>query len=303
MNNSRIIILEGPDGGGKTTLAQRLAKEHHFRVIKTGPPQPGENLLRSYSFSLASALADDRPVVFDRHYLGESIYGPILREADTLGEYGRDLLERVCRARGVRVLVVLPNYERVYDAWAKKTEDLVEDPGQLHHVYQRYTQQLTRCRWMQSLDPYLSESLVTWQLHDPLPTLPPGAVGNPTADTLFVGERISPASPYFMFDWPFHDEGACSRYLWDRLRDAGIDERSIAFCNATHRDYHLTHPNLDRTLCHHQWKHVVALGKTAVTELKGLGVEPREVPHPQFWKRFHAHEDKTYEKLLQEAVR
>lgn len=69
------IIIEGPDGGGKSTLAQALSECLDMPIQGSeGPPQyDGEinDRIRRY-------LAYDRPYIFDRHpVISQPIYGSV----------------------------------------------------------------------------------------------------------------------------------------------------------------------------------------------------------------------------------
>jgi MoxR-like ATPase len=66
-----IVILEGPDGAGKTTLAEQLAKKYGLVYKHEGPPPPKVNVLEYYGQLLDEARGKN--VVFDRLALGERV--------------------------------------------------------------------------------------------------------------------------------------------------------------------------------------------------------------------------------------
>jgi len=75
------VVLEGPDGGGKSTLAEILSRELRMRVQQgSGPPRaPGEVEARARSY-----LEMDG-VIFDRHpCVSQPIYGRLRCEEITL---------------------------------------------------------------------------------------------------------------------------------------------------------------------------------------------------------------------------
>lgn len=77
-----MIILEGPDGGGKSTLAQALSEalgvpRHH----SGGPPKNAQEIAQRHRRVL-EALRDRKPIIFDRvPAVSDPIYGPIIRGA------------------------------------------------------------------------------------------------------------------------------------------------------------------------------------------------------------------------------
>lgn len=304
---SHVIILEGPDGGGKTTLANHLRDRYGYQIRKTNQPRPGEDLFTSYTQSLMDALNDWRPSVFDRHYLGECIYGPIMRGEDRLGEMGRTLIERLCAANGVTVLICKPNYSTLVEAWeAKKGEDYLKTQGQLTAVNDAYQRQYDR------LNNFLHESspfrLYAYDRHtayrvlfSPSRRLPPGFSGYPESSVLVVGEQVNDA--VVPWDLPFHCLTGSSKYLYDQVKALGIQEKDLAWANARNRGG--VSNDLNQCLdVMPNLKRVVALGKDAeiVCERNFDSDTLRVIPHPQYWKRFkHGRED-DYQNILKEAM-
>ena len=137
-----IIILEGPDGGGKSTLARQYEVQG-FNIIKTNAPKPGEDVLRSYHESLSLAIAGGVPTAFDRHYLGECIYGPLLRGEDRLGARGKAIVEETIGDYGVKLIICLPPWDALRAGWASKS-DLVTDEDTLKRIAERYREEAAR---------------------------------------------------------------------------------------------------------------------------------------------------------------
>jgi thymidylate kinase len=68
-----VIVLEGCDGTGKTTVAAELAERHGYAVIHSGRIPDEEGLAEQYRAAL------DRPgkIVLDRSFISELVYGPL----------------------------------------------------------------------------------------------------------------------------------------------------------------------------------------------------------------------------------
>ncbi len=75
-----MIILEGPDGTGKSTLAEKLSQVLNLRVQHSGgPPKDPEDIFRRQEAAQQWAILN-APVVLDRiPVISEQIYGPIIR--------------------------------------------------------------------------------------------------------------------------------------------------------------------------------------------------------------------------------
>lgn len=71
-----IIILEGSDKCGKSTIADKLSNEFKFNIVKCSAPKEGDDVYLEY---MQKILDVDGDVVFDRLCYGEDVYGPIYR--------------------------------------------------------------------------------------------------------------------------------------------------------------------------------------------------------------------------------
>lgn len=292
-----LIVIEGPDGSGKTTLAKQLAERFGLTYHHEGPPPKDIPALEHYGAVLENLRQEK--VVFDRFALGERVYGPVLRGVDGLGEEGWNLIQRLFRATNVFTILCLPAYDTCYRAWSSGREELVKDNFQFNAIYNRYFgykgsnlidydytesgsfEQLCRVvdRWFKTLKP-----------------LPPGYVGNVGYTYLFVGERGS--NPKAKHSLPFFATTGSSEYLNRAIKAARFSEYDIALVNAYAND------GTPRDLI--EAPMTIALGKIAVDAVlraraKGRKGPLSEMPHPQYWKRFHANEFDRYVELLQQC--
>ena len=296
---ANVVILEGCDGSGKTTLASWLCEALYYQIIHTGPPKPGEDVFKSYTDSLMTAVASGRRVVIDRHYMGERIYGPLLRGRDGLGSHGAALLERVIAARGVNLVICAPPWERLEAGWKSK-DDLLKKVDQLRYVAEAYQGEAAR----------LGLKVYDWTQDRPLSVLgertplPDGVTGYLEADTLWVGDQVN--AKKLAWDLPFHDLDDSSRYLWESLSAVGWDDHRGAWVNSANlsgcpHDLAVIAAALPNLRC------VVALGKTATEACRRYGpaldtYARHDLPHPAYWRRFHHHDQEGYQVLLKGAL-
>ena len=89
----KLVILEGPDGAGKTTLAQELADEYRAAgrsstIVHAGPPIAGsKEILPTMLYRALNKFKSYEVVIMDRSPMSEMIYGSVLR-GEILGSTG-----------------------------------------------------------------------------------------------------------------------------------------------------------------------------------------------------------------------
>jgi thymidylate kinase len=101
-----IIILEGPDGVGKTTVANALAFVCESPVmVRSGPPDT-DNPLKEY-WGRIDELEDlsslGHTVIVDRFHVGELVYGNLLRETTFTRHEASAVTARLMSLRAVLV--------------------------------------------------------------------------------------------------------------------------------------------------------------------------------------------------------
>jgi hypothetical protein len=118
------IVLEGPDGAGKSTLAVGLSPH----PVRNGPPFPGSTCAYLRALYTSQLIAN---VVIDRSWPSEMIYGPRVRGHSLLGSAdAAALVYTLTEAKGVMVLC-LPPFEVCRAAWRSRPELLVDEAALL----------------------------------------------------------------------------------------------------------------------------------------------------------------------------
>jgi thymidylate kinase len=161
--NHKIVILEGADGTGKTTLAEALVDEGYAYIHCTYNAQLIGHMTGYFIGVLSSAIhiARDRPVVIDRWRMSELVYGNVFR-AGPENPYATDFLFQMaddarvhyafCHPKAKNRGLYLKEFEKlkaerkemydkmggVYDAYAQHIKDFVSRKPRSFSMYDRF---------------------------------------------------------------------------------------------------------------------------------------------------------------------
>jgi len=298
-----LIIIEGPDKSGKTTLAKKIEEQFHYKYAHFSAP--GDDPASEYA-SFFSSISS--PTVCDRSYFGERVYGPLLRGASKISDLQYAVIERICRLKGATFIYASTPLKvcqtRLYDNLTNKKISIKNNK----EAWARFKTLAPSC----SLRPFLTYDATTQNALDGLlkhlgqllPSLRSHAILARKCCTgvgtiygrkiVFVGEGLNKKKTWLGL--PF-DSGPTSNYLYEQCKKARIPEHKVYLCNAvnlTKRE--VAFLNLAKTT----W---ISLGNYANLKLLNLGVKHQSIPHPQYWLRFHAHKPGAYVKFLEATMK
>lgn len=93
-----VVVLEGCDGVGKTSLVQALAREYGFRVVHSARTPDSTDLTERYR----ALIATPGNIALDRSFISELVYGQLDHGHSRLTLAGAiDLAEHVAERGGV----------------------------------------------------------------------------------------------------------------------------------------------------------------------------------------------------------
>ena len=132
-----IIILEGPDGSGKTTLANIIQKQTGYELIHFS--NPTSEIQRTAMFDrYVAAIKGHKNLILDRSWYSEMVYGPILREASCINHYQMYELEKLLAKKGALVIYASADIETLWSRCEKRGEDLIKDKVKLVNISKAY---------------------------------------------------------------------------------------------------------------------------------------------------------------------
>lgn len=330
MDSGPFIVLEGPDGTGKSVLAAHLRDVHGFEVVHCGPPEKD-----AFRFYLDRCRAVRGPAAADRLHVGSYVYGVAFRNGPDMTAQEEWLFEGWLLARGaVLVYCIVPpevvekNLARGPDSEDAKIYEVPEKRALLRQLYEEYLDRthLPVLRYdftehdMATIAHAAAVMATTWADG---PRFEVAALGNMvTPRYVFVGDRPTGYdkvarrarahldSRRFMLRFAaLFEPGYCwgtspsGRYLFQSLRAAGLrfwnycTFNSVQWDGRTLTDMREEDPAWFARVLKNGGE-FVALGNLAAAELERAGIPHRKVPHPQYCRRFFYKRVLDYAALL-----
>lgn len=291
-----LIIIEGADGVGKTTLAQRLAAKLDAKIIHKGPPT--EHPLVEYEHGVYDYVPYGEHIICDRWHLGEVVYGPILRDKSQLDTPMRMHVDMLLDRLGALIVHVSGDAET---AVARATErgDTLVDTEQIPKIMRKYSELMENL-----LITPMAVSLHNTRSDTTLGVISmyaakkqqdalhwgvfPTYIGPARPQYLLLGERHGPDFRSAFVPFP----STSGHYLLDAISRTSFNNFGAA--NACEEDVTALWDKLHRPC-------VVALGSVAAKAVPG-NIPYGIVPHPQYIRRFWPEAREPYVKALEHAA-
>lgn len=310
------ILLEGVDGAGKTTLAERLVERAEERGL-TGKVWhrgvPVRHPLEEYELDIETDYPQDADtrlstlVVADRWHLGQLVYGGLYRDENLLGEAGAWHVDLLLQSIGALQFVVAPPIDVIRRRLEARGEDYLREEH-VQRVYDHYLELVQRTPSLSLitrvnvpdavLDTMIDQAVLQTEATNQLLRFQT-YVGPRFPRILLLGERHStgaqtarrPAYRAAFVPYP----GTSGRWLSETLVSSTLADQPIGLANAAQENL----PQLVRTL---NEPRVVALGRRAAEYCEAVHLEHGIVPHPQFMRRFHAGQRFSYAEAIRHAA-
>ncbi len=296
-----IVLLEGADGTGKTTLGKQLCTEFDMEYVHFGIPDEHP---MDYWFRVLSNVT--YPIVIDRLHLSEEVYGSTYRDGSQLTELQSWCIEGWLEARNTTLVMCFASWDdmqknqevSVGPYHGEKQKEVVKrfasqiSTMTLPLIIYDYTMETTGNRVRRTLDVRKYAAQTTdWNTR---------GLGSTTPNVWLVGEQpnIRDQSVRHLDQFPFLSSSG--NYLRKAMCSGLFSWSTTHVSNATHRGG----MNVDLS---EQWERlrkpkVVALGAVANRQLTKYDVPHATVPHPQWWRRFRYSDAEGYTDELRKAA-
>ena len=136
-----IIILEGPDGSGKTTLANLLHKQTGFTLLhRSHDTDKAPDLFNEY----AQVLKAGKNCIMDRGWYSELVYGPVMRGSSKISYPQMYELERLAAKYGAIIIHCMAPEATLWKRCLRRGEDYIKDREKFHNICQGFNELLHR---------------------------------------------------------------------------------------------------------------------------------------------------------------
>lgn len=301
-----LIIIEGVDGSGKTTLIDELAHvaPDDTRVKHCGPLQT--HPLVEYEWGLHDYVpGSGQTILCDRWHVGELIYGPLYRGQSQLTPAMRRHVELFLASRGALRLYMDTPYDVVAARIARRGEDFLQ-PHHLHLVMDFYAEYAATENWLRVLHDYdrkaVPGALLAEAANRELEVLHLGRfrtyVGPPKPHALLLGDRGQPRPdrpPYPSAFPPYVDSSG--HHLLSALEQAKV-LNTYGLANAREERVKELWVALGRPK-------LITLGAAAEDVVAAAGINDAvagRFNHPQYVRRFAYKDLATYGREIREAI-
>lgn len=132
-----ILIIEGPDGSGKTTLANRLSRQTGYDIIHRSQPKSEEEkklMMEEY----IKAIKSNKNVIFDRCWYSEMAYGPVMRDESIISYPQMYELERMLAKHGALIIYCTGSESSLWMRCTRRGEDYITCRDDFKAIYKNY---------------------------------------------------------------------------------------------------------------------------------------------------------------------
>ena len=132
-----ILIIEGPDGAGKTTLAEQISGQTGWPIEHRSKPETPEEkeIMMGEYLQLVKA---SRNVILDRCWYSEMVYGKVMRDQSYIDYPQMYELERQLAKHGAMVIYCTGPKAALWMRATRRGEDYITSRDKFNAICEEY---------------------------------------------------------------------------------------------------------------------------------------------------------------------
>ena len=131
------IIIEGPDGAGKSTLASLLSGYFGYPVQHRDKPKTEEDRIRMFESYIESAK-DKSNMIYDRFAYSEMVYGSVMRDKNYINVQQMYEIELELKKNGGIIIFCDNCITKLWEACLDRGETYIKTIDQLVDIQNMY---------------------------------------------------------------------------------------------------------------------------------------------------------------------
>lgn len=128
-----IIIIEGPDGAGKTTLAKKISEQTGYMLLHRTQPKTEEDKKRMMD-EYVQVIKAGKNCIMDRCWYSEMVYGPIMRDESVISFVQMYELESLLARNGALIIHCTAPEQTLWKRCLRRGEDYIKDRETLKKI-------------------------------------------------------------------------------------------------------------------------------------------------------------------------
>lgn len=132
-----IIIIEGADGSGKTTLANKLSAQTGYPLIHMSQPKDAVEEQRMF-IEYKDLICQNKNIILDRCWYSEMAYGPLMRGRSAISYPMMFALEGILSRKGALLIYCKTDPKKQFDNARKRGEDFITTYDTFQAIYEMF---------------------------------------------------------------------------------------------------------------------------------------------------------------------
>lgn len=133
-----IIIVEGPDGAGKTQLCKRLSSGTGWPIVHRSNPKTIDEMEEMFAM-YSKALENKDNQIWDRGFYSEMAYGPIMRGKSYITEEMMSSLEiQLSKIPGSMVIFCGNDIDTLWERCQRRGETFISNKVTLMRIAMKF---------------------------------------------------------------------------------------------------------------------------------------------------------------------